>query len=158
MKTKFSTYKAQFHTIPEPLQKQILIRLGFVLAFLLLFILILSMKFDWLTVAPFIGLSIYSVVSAVLLFQRAVTGKYVVVLGRCTETVETLIRKKTKSILMETDEHTVRVFLRQRTKRIPKDAVLEVYVADNAPVYEKDGIKLLHSYLAFKHERVGAAS
>jgi len=148
MKEKLARYKAQFAEIPEPLQKQVLIRLGFALVFLLLFILVLCMMFDWLTVVPFIGLSIYSVISAFLLFRRAVMGGYVVIRGRCLESAVTLIRRRTKSILVDDGEHMVQVMMKQRLKRIPGGAELEIYVADNTQVYEKDGAKLLHTYLA----------
>jgi len=154
MKEKIARYKAQFTEIPEPLQKQVLIRLGFALVFLLLFILVLCMMFDWLTVVPFIGLSIYSVISAFLLFRRAVMGGYVVIRGRCLESAVTLIRRRTKSILVDDGEHMVQVMMKQRLKRIPGGAELEIYVADNTQVYEKDGAKLLHTYLAI-HIKTG---
>ena len=150
MKIDVPKYKAQFEEMPEPLQKQIFIRLGFALAFLLLFILVLITMSDWLTVVPFIGISIYSAISAYLLFRRTAAGGYVVIQGICVETVGTLVRKRTKSIYLQTEEHMVQVFLRQRLKRIPKGAKLEIYVADNTQVYERDGAKLLHSYLAIQ--------
>lgn len=148
MKEKLTRYKAQFAAIPEPLQKQVFIRLGFTLIFLLLFILILCMMSDWLTAIPFAGLAVYSAVSAFLLFHRAAVGGYVVIRGRCLESAVTLVRRRTKSILMETEEHMVQMMMKQRLKRIPEGAVLEVYVASNTQVYEKDGAKLLHTYLA----------
>jgi|GEM_PF-369299 len=148
MKEKLARYKAQFATIPEPLQKQVFIRLGFALVFLLLFILVLCMMFDWLTVVPFIGLMIYSIISAFLLFRRSVVGDYVVIRGRCLESTVTLLRRRTKSILMDADEHMVQVMLKQRLKRIPVGTELEIYVASNTQVYEKDGAELLHTYLA----------
>ncbi len=85
-----------------------------------------------------------------LLFRRGVAGRYVVISGRCTEAADTLIRKKTKAILIEAEEHLVRVILRQRLRRIRAGASVEIYVADSTPVYEKDGVKLLQSYLAIK--------
>jgi len=148
MKEKLARYKAQFAEIPEPLQKQVFIRLGFALVFLLLFILVLCMMFDWLTTVPFIGLTIYSVISACLLFRRAVTGGYVVIWGSCRESTVTLIRRRTKSILVDAGEHLVQVMMKQRQKRIPVGAKLEIYVANNTQVYERDGAKLLHTYLA----------
>lgn len=148
MKEKLARYKTQFTAIPEPLQKQVFIRLGFALVFLLLFILVLSMMFDWLTIVPFIGLTIYSVISAYLLFRRATAGDYVVIKGHCVESAVTIIRKRTKSLLVEAGEHMVQVMMKQRLKRIPKGAELEIYVASNTQVYEKEGTQLLHTYLA----------
>lgn len=148
MKEKLARYKAQFAEIPEPLQRQVFVRLGFALVFLLLFILVLCMMFDWLTVVPFIGLTIYSIISAFLLFRRAVAGDYVIIRGFCLESTVTLLRRRTKSILVDADEHMVHVMMKQRLKRIPEGSELEIYVASNTQVYEKDGAKLLHTYLA----------
>lgn len=148
MKEKLTRYKAQFAAIPKPLQKQVFVRLGFTLMFLLLFILVLCTMFDWLTAVPFAGLAVYSAISVFLLFHRAAVGDYVVIRGCCMESAVTLIRRRTKSILVETEEHMVQVMMKQRLKRIPEGAVLEVYVASNTQVYEKDGAKLLHTYLA----------
>lgn len=148
MKKIVSTYKAQFIAIPDPLKKQIWIRLGFALAFLLLLILVLLAMFDWMAVVPVIFLMIYSVTSAVLLFSRAVAGKYVVIRGRCVEVAVTPIRKRCKSFLVQTDTHLIRLVTKQRSKRIPTGMELEIYVANHTPVYEKDGAKLLHTYLA----------
>ena len=148
MKNKISKYKTQLAEIPAPLQKQVFIRLGFALVFLLLFILVLFTMFDWLTIVPFIALSVYNVISAFMLFHRAVAGGYVVIQGSCVETASTIVRKKTKSVLIETEDHLVRIILRQRLKRIPKGAELEFYVADNTQVFERDGAKLIHTYLA----------
>lgn len=152
MKDKIVRYKAQYDAMPEPLQKQILIRLGFALAFFLLFILVLCMMFDWLTTIPFVAISLYSLMSAGALFIRTANKEYVVVRGRCVETEVTLIRKRSKSILIETEEHMVRVTLRQRLRRIPQGTYLEVYVANNAQVYERDGVKLLYTYLAVEYK------
>ena len=148
MQDKLSTYKTQFAALPEPLKKQILIRLGFSLGFFLLFILVLWAMFDWMAVVPVIGLSIFSIISAGILFSKAVAGDYVVIRGRCIEVTVTPIRKRSKSILIQTDEHIVQLMTKQRPKRIHKGVDLELYVAKNTHVYEKDGIQLLHTYLA----------
>lgn len=148
MKGKFERYKAAFSALPEPLQRQVLIRLGFSMVFMLLFVLVLCMMFDWLTILPFFILSGFSLFSAYMLFRRAVAGDYVVIRGRCVESSVTLVRRRTKSILVEADEHMVQVMMKQRLKRIPDGTSLDIYVANNTQVYDKDGAKLLHSYLA----------
>jgi hypothetical protein len=148
MKIDFTKYREQFKQLPEPLQKQVFVRLGFALISLLFFILVLNLTTDVLAIVPFIGLSVYSVISAILLFRRGVAGKYVVIRGCCAEAADTLIRKRTKAVLIETGEHLVRVVLRQRLRRIRVGTEMEVYVADSTPVYDKDGAKLLQTYLA----------
>lgn len=81
-------------------------------------------------------------------------GDYVVIRGHCLESTVTLLRRRTKSILMDADEHMVQVMLKQRLKRIPVGTELEIYVASNTQVYEKDGAELLHTYLAI-HIKTG---
>lgn len=148
MKNKIEKHRKMFIALPEPLQKQIFVRLGFFFIFLVLFILVLCVMLDWMTVIPFIMLTIASLASAYTLYRRVVAGKYVVIHGRCVESVVTLLRKRTKSILVEADEHMVRVMMKQRLKRIPDGIILDVYVASDMHVYDKDGAKLLYSYFA----------
>ena len=148
MKDKLSTYQAQFTAIPEPLQKQIWFRLGLAMAFLLLFILVLATMADWMAAIPFIGLSVFGIASAGALFSQAVAGRYVVIQGQCIEAATTPIRKRCKSILVQTDRHVVQLMMKQRLKRVPVGVSLEIYVASNTQVYEKDGTQLLHTYLA----------
>ena len=148
MKTFISKYAARLAEIPEPLSKQIYARLGFSLIFFMLFIAVLCIRLDPLTVVPFIGLSLYSLICACLLFFRAAAGGYVVARGRCVEVAETLVRKRTKSVLIETGEHTLRVFSRKGARRIAKGAEIEIYIADDARVYESNGVKLVYSYMA----------
>ena len=150
MKEKVQKYKTAFAAIPEPLQKQVYIRLGFTVIFLLLFVLVLSMGFDWLTVIPFIVLSLFSLYSAWHLFRSALKGEYVVIEGICVDANVTAIRKKTKSVILKTDEHTVQVMIRQRQKKIPKGVELAIYVAKKTQVFEKDGMMVLHSYIALE--------
>lgn len=140
--------KEKLSSLPEPIQKQILIRLGFGAVFLLLFVVVLAMSFDWLTVVPFIILALASVLTAIHLFYQALAGNYVVVKGVCEETAVTPLRKRTKSILLKTEEASVRIKLRQRLRKIPVGSNIVLYIAASTPVYERDGEHHLYSYIA----------
>lgn len=142
----------QIKELPEPLQKQIFIRLGFTLVFFLLFILLLALGNNLYTVLPCIGLIAFCAANAWLLFCRAIRGEYVIFTGTCSETECTVIRRRTKSIYLQTDEYIVQVMIKQRLKRIPIGSTLEIYVASNTPVYEKEGRKMLYTYLAIKNK------
>lgn len=150
MKEKITKLKAVFALIPEPLQKQVYIRLGFSFAFLLLFALVLSMAFDWMTVLPFAILSVFSLFSAWQLFIRATKGEYVLVEGTCIDTVVSPIRKRTKSVTIQTDDHIVQIMLRQRLKRIPNGVDVILYVAKSTQVFDKNGMMVLHTYIAIE--------
>lgn len=148
MKDKIKQWREQFSAIPEALQKQIGIRLIFALVFFLLFVLVLLLLVDWMSCIPFIVLTVYNGISTILLFQRAVVGGYVVILGRCLETTETPIRKRIKSVQLQTDEQIVRVTIHHRVRRIPPGTMIKVYVSNSTQVYDKDGIWLIPTYLA----------
>ena len=150
MKDKMKRCQEQFAAIPEALQKQIWIRLGFALAFVLLFLFALVLLLDWMSAIPFIALTIYSVISAWILFRRVVAGDYVALEGHCIETTVTSVRKRTKSILLQTEEHAVRVMIRQRLKRISQGASIKLYVSSSTQVYDKDGVWLVPAYLAIE--------
>jgi len=149
---RISIFKTQYTAIPDPLKKQFLVRLGLAFVFLLLSAFVLWAMFDWLAVVPLICLAVFSAIRAYILFSQAVAGEYVIIRGRCAEVTVTPIRKRSKSILVQTDEHVVRLMMRQRPKRIPVGVDLEIYVAANTPVHEKDGADLIHTYLAIDRQ------
>ena len=148
MKGKIMSLKAQFSVMPKPLQREISYRLGFALVFLLLFVFVLILLPDWMSIIPFIGISLFFLISAALLFHRVSSGQYVVVEGICTEVSTTLIRKRAKTILVQTNEHLVQVIIKQRLKKISQGAHVKIYVSDQTQVYDRDGRLLLSGYLA----------
>jgi hypothetical protein len=148
MKLDLALNWKQYKELPEPLQKQIAARLGFALMFLFLFFLSLNLTADIMMTAPFICLTVYCALSATLLFRRAATGRYIVSRGRCADVVYTPIRRKPKAVLLEADDHMVRITLRRGLGHFWAGSELTVYAADDAPVYEKDGIMILQTYMA----------
>ena len=148
MKEKITRLKAQSSAMPKPLQREISIRLGFALVFLLLFVFVLILLFDWMSTIPFIVISLFFLISAVLLFHRISCGQYVVVEGICEEVSTTLIRKRAKAILVQTSEHLVQVIIKQRLKKISQGSHVKIYVSSQTQVYDRDGRLFLSGYLA----------
>jgi len=148
MKEKIQHIKATFSTIPEPLQKQVYIRLGFTVVFLILFLITLFMLFDGLIVAPFIVLSIFNLISAVHVYDCAAKGNYAQIEGSCIEVNNSTIRKRIKSITLKTEAHTVQMNIKNTRQRIQKGMIITVFVSTNTPVYEKHGIMMLYNYIA----------
>ena len=140
----------EFKRVPEPLQKQITLRLGLSMLFLILLIVMLIADQEVYLILPGAGLTLFFAASAFALFRRAVLGEYVVVSGTCTEAGNTLLKRKVKYIIMDTGDQTVRVSLGQRRKRFAVGMTLDLYLAANAPVYEKDGMLRVFSYLAME--------
>ena len=139
-----------FTRMPKPLQRQILIRSGLGVLFLILLIAMGFSAQDIALLLPCAGLMVFFAAGAFTLFRRAVLGEYVVVSGICTETVNTRLKRKAKYIILDTDEKNVRVSIGQRRKRFAVGMSLDLYLAANTPVYEKDGILQVFSYLALE--------
>lgn len=140
-----------FRHIPVPLQKQIAVRLGLAIAALLLFCIMLYMTRDAFSVLPCIVLSAFCAVNAWALYCRSVRGGYVILHGICESVELTTIKKRIKAVRLVTEEHTVRIAMKQRLRQIAVGTVLTLYVSDSAMVEESDGVLTLHQYLAIDY-------
>ena len=139
-----------FRQIPAPLQKQTLIRLGIGVVFIALLISLLiasQVFFVWL---PCAGAALFFLASAFALFRRAVLGEYVVIRGVCKKMVLTVAKRRAKSMILVTDEHTVQVALHGRKRKIPVGTGIDLYVANNTPIYRKGGMQMVYSYLVIE--------
>lgn len=146
--------KKQFDLIPDPLQKQIRIRGILGILFFIFAIILFCYTPHIYSLLPPLGVSAFSVISAVLLYNRAVTGRYIVIEGVIKNAVLTPIRKQTKTIVMQTyDERLIRLQPGQRRRSLTAGMPINLYVADTAPVYEKDGYILIYEYLAMDLNR-----
>ena len=96
-----------------------------------------------------IAVVIFFVVSAFMLFRRAVLVDYVVISGECLVVTVTPFRRRIKMITMRTEKNeTIKIMIKQRLKKIVAGSKIMLYVASNVPVYESGGAHLLHTYLA----------
>ena len=93
---------------------------------------------------------VYLVWRRVYHFRRSVCGAYVVLSGACQRIEQTAIRRRTKVIYFTVSPHTVRVNLKRWVKDLAEGDGIVLYVADNTPVYEKDGCQVLNGYLALE--------
>jgi hypothetical protein len=140
----------EFRRIPEPLQRQTLLRLGLGAAFLALLIALLAVARDIYLWLPCAGIVIFHAVSASLLFHTAVTGGYVAVTGKCSEAGLTTIRRRSKFIILQTEAGAVRVMLRNKLRRISPGTEVTLYIAKKSQVYKQNGEKILYNYLALE--------
>ena len=134
--------------IPVPLQKQTLIRLGIGILFFILMIALLFVTRDIYILLPCAGMSVFFSAAAFTIFRQSVTGEYVVVNGIFRSVALTLIRRRAKYIVLQSGEKLLQVPLRDRSKTVCAGAVVELYAAKKAPIYEKDGVQILSDYLA----------
>lgn len=138
----------EFKRMPEPLQKQILIRLGLgALFFVLMTALMFAVRdiFLWL---PCAVAAVFFITAAFLLYRKVVLGEYVTVNGECAEVGLTVIRRRIKHLVLQTDAGRVKVLLRGRLRKFSSGVSVSLFVANNTPIYEQDGLQVLYSYLA----------
>ena len=139
----------QFKQIPSPLQKQILIRLagsGLGIAMLLL---ILAYRGTWQLLIPGIAIFLAFTLSAWLLFRKCVHGAYVVIQGQCIEIERTGIRKKIKSVYIQSEDRCIRIVTQfQKIRKLSVGDKLIIYLAENTPVYDHDGCLVIFQIIA----------
>lgn len=142
--------RQEFKRIPDPLQRQIFVRLGLGALFLILLIAVATTALDIYLWLPCAGMAIFFTMSAFALFRRAVLDDYVIVTGKCASVEFTAVRKRAKSLLLRTDECSLQVALRGRMRKIPAGVKVRLYIAKNTPVYEHNGNQMLYTYLAME--------
>lgn len=139
--------KSKFLSIPEPLRKQILLRLGGVGVGIAMLIIVLSYNGDWRFLVPCLALSLISFGTAASLYDRCLQNKIVMIEGVCSEIERVPLRRRVKAIYLRNDEHNIKLVGIRRVKNLIAGDPLRVYVADDAAVYEVDGYQVICSYL-----------
>lgn len=145
--------KEKFSMFPQVLQKQILVRLTAGVVSILMLVLILLYKGGFELVFPCIGFSVMFFISALQLYVRCDDKNYVVIRGTCTEIERTGLRRRVKDIYVKDDVFTVRLVrptMKLRALRVGDR--ITIYLADDIPVYEMDGCKVICSTLAVEKE------
>lgn len=145
--------KDKFRQFPQVLQKQILIRLTAGIVSLLMLVIILLYRGGLELMFPCIGFSSVFFISALQLYARCDEKNYVVIKGICTEIEKTGLRRKVKDIYVKEDQFTVRIVRpSMKLRSLNVGDRITIYLADNAPVYEMDGCKVICNTLAVEKE------
>ena len=143
----------KFRQFPQVLQKQILIRLTAGIVSLLMLVIILLYRGGIELMFPCIGFSSVFFISALQLYARCDEKNYVVIKGICTEIEKTGLRRKVKDIYVKEDQFTVRIVrTSMKLRSLNVGDRITIYLADNAPVYEMDGCKVICNTLAVEKE------
>ena len=140
--------KEKFMQIPAPLRRQILLRCAGAGLGVAMFLIVLIYSTDWRFMVPCAAAAVLCLTSAALLFDRCVRGKYVVITGNCTEIERTSIRKRVKAIYLQTEEHQIKLVGVRPVRNLIAGDTLNLFVADNTPVYNTDGCNVICSYIA----------
>lgn len=140
--------KDKFLTIPSPLQKQILLRLGGGGVGLIMLVLVLAYGGGWRFAIPCIALVAVCLCTAASFYDRCIQEKYVIVEGICSEIDRAPLSRRIKTIYLRNEQHNVKLIGIRKIKNLVNGDTIRVYVADNAAVYEIDGNKVICNYLA----------
>ena len=145
--------KDKFRQFPQVLQKQILIRLTAGIVSLLMLVIILLYRGGLELMFPCIGFSSVFFISALQLYARCDEKNYVVIKGTCMEIEKTGLRRKVKDIYVKENQFTVRIVRpSMKLRSLNVGDRITIYLADNAPVYEMDGCKVICNTLAVEKE------
>ena len=139
-----------FKRIPEPLQKQTLIRLGLGAVFLILTAALVITAYHIYFWLPCAVTAIFFITAAFLLFRKAVLCEYVTVMGKCTEVGKTSLKRRVKHLTLHTEVGNVKIILHSRLRGISAGKQVKLYLADNAPIYEQNDSQMVYSYLAIE--------
>ena len=133
-------------SLPEPLQKQILMRLGLAAA---LFILGPASAAIWHDASMLLILAAAAFFA--VLGIRIAYRDYIIIKGICSDVDATIIRRRTKAIVfctvMDDKEIKLRIPLRQQFRKIAVGDALEVYVDAETQILDWDGEFRLQSYI-----------
>lgn len=145
--------KKKWKSIPESLRKQVAIRLGVGIAALLLFAVILIAYQDLCMALPCIILSGFLLVAAGLLVTSIVRGDCICVTGTCTQVQMTAVRRRIKLLRLEIEGIPVQLQVKHCLKGIGVGDTVTLYLTEKTPVYEKDGLQVICSYIAVEREK-----
>lgn len=142
--------KARFLSLPGALQAQILRRAAAYMASLALFVLALIVYGDlWLCLSFAAFAAVFAAMTALLL-RRCLSGQYIAVSGVCLSVERTEPRRRVKSLTVSAPPHTVKCLPRGKLSSIAVGDTVTLYIAANAPVYERDGCLLLDGCMAIE--------
>ena len=134
-------------SLPVPLQKQILLRLCLAAV---LFIVGLVSAVMWRDTSMLLIIAVAAL--CVVMGIRIAYREYIVIQGICDDVSTTIIRGRTKAIVLRTEiegkEINLRIPLRQQFKKITVGDILEVYVDAATQIHEWEGEFRLQSYIA----------
>lgn len=143
------------HELPPPLRKQALLRFAGAGACLVLLIVTALVYRDPALCWPFLLCGAVCGGLGVLLVRRIAQGRFVVLKGAVQKVEKTLFRSRPKAVIAACEGRLVKVYLRGWRWNLAEEDRLCLYVADNTPVYEQDGVLVLGGYLAGEQVRLG---
>ncbi len=142
-----------FGELPQALRNLILLRVGISGLCVLTFLLLLCYSYRWEFVFPCLAITCILTVSTYQLFYRCTKQKYVTVQGVCTELDSTWLRKHIKSVMITEGTLSIKILGTQLPIRhVRVGDHVKAYIAENVPVYDADGCKIICNCMAIIKE------
>lgn len=145
--------REQFKQLPGALQKQVVIRFGIGVLFLLLFLIIGFCFRDLYLALPCLLFAGFLIVNGGCLFYNGLMGRYVRIQGICNQIETTGIRRRIRYLYITIEQGILKLPVQQRMKNLVVGDSIIIYLSDREPVYEQDNGYLICSYFALERKK-----
>ena len=140
--------KNKLRLLPVPLQNLLIYRVALAILALGASLALAVFLHDVHFALPGLILCVTMLVSASLLYQLLIQGRYLALRGTVLNAEQTMIRKHTKVIIREAEGKALRIQLRNRHMKVAQGDIVALYLADTTKLYPWRGMYQLSSYLA----------
>ena len=140
--------KNKLRLLPVPLQNLLIYRVALAMLALGASLALAIVLHDVHFALPGLILCVTMLVSAVLLYQLLMQGRYLALRGTVLNVEQTMIRKHNKVIILEAEGKALRIQLRNRHMKVAQGDMMALYLADTTKLYPWRGMYQLSSYLA----------
>ena len=127
--------RENFKKIPEPLQKEILKRIGYSTLVIAVSLILILTTNDWILCVPCLFISLYLCVTAITLYINSVNGKIICITGICVEIERSRLKRNGKSVSLDVDGKCVKLPFKRRIKGIQEGSTVSVYMNEKTKVY-----------------------
>ena len=127
--------RENFKKIPEPLQKEILKRIGYSTLVIAVSLILILTTNDWILSVPCLFISLYLLISAITLYINSVKGKIICITGICVEIERSRFKRNGKSISLDVEGKCVKLPFKRRIKGAQEGSTVSVYMNEKTKVY-----------------------
>lgn len=127
--------RENFKKIPEPLQKEILKRIGYSTLVIAVSLILILTTNDWILSVPCLFISLYLCITAITLYINSVKGKIICITGICVEIERSRFKRNGKSISLDVEGKCVKLPFKRRIKGVQEGSTVSVYMNEKTKVY-----------------------
>ena len=127
--------RENFKKIPEPLQKEILKRIGYSTLVIAVSLILILTTNDWILCVPCLFISLYLCVTAITLYINSVKVRIICITGICVEIERSRLKRNGKSVSLDVEGKLVKLPFKRRIKGIQEGSTVSVYMNEKTKVY-----------------------